>query len=186
MASIYDTTNWSAGSGTTADPYTSWTIGQVVQHGGRFYYCILAHTNVSGTIRTPVADSDYWGGYKTYAVGTLNTVVPHFFWVPSYAPSISSDPKVRSIRFGDGYEQRTPEGINNTLISVSLSFDKRTEIEATEMAHFLHIRQGQEAFSFLPPKPYSSTKKFVCRKWDLSVEFEGNYSLKATFEEVAE
>tara|TARA_Y100000310_G_scaffold343989_2_gene454399 strand:- start:250 stop:810 length:561 start_codon:yes stop_codon:yes gene_type:complete len=186
MASIYDSTNWSAGSGTNSAPYTSWVIGQIVLHGEKYYYCTQAHTNVSGGIRTPVADSDYWGGYKSVNIGGVNKPVPHFYWVPSYAPSISSDPKVRSIRFGDGYEQRTPEGINNNLLSISLSFDNRKETEVTEMAHFLHIRKAYEAFAFLPPKPYSTMKRFVCRKWDVSVEFEGTYSLKATFEEVAE
>ena len=69
---------------------------------------------------------------------------------------------------------------------MNLSFEKRSEAEATAIAHFLHTRGGHQAFVFLPPKPYSSMKKFVCRKWDLSVEFEGSYAVKATFEEVVE
>jgi phage-related protein len=175
MASIYDSTVWTSNSG-------PWTVGQIFLYLEKYYYCTQAHT----AAQTPAADSQYWGGYKSMSIGGVNKPIPHFYWVPSYAPSISSEPKVRSIKFGDGYEQRTPEGINNDLLSISLGFDNRKETEATEIAHFLHIRKAHEAFAFLPPKPYSSMKRFVCRKWDLSVEFEGTYSLKATFEEVAE
>ena len=93
---------------------------------------------------------------------------------------------MRTIKFGDGYEQRTPEGINTRLLKVSLVFDKRNEAETTAISHFLHQRGGSEAFAYLPPSPYSSMKKFVCRSWDVTMNFENNYSIKVDLEEVVE
>ena len=123
-----------------------------------------------------------WGGNITFD----NKTIPHFFWIPNYSPSISTDPTVRTIKFGDGYEQRTPEGINTRLLKVSLVFDKRNEAETTAISHFLHQRGGSEAFAYLPPSPYSSMKKFVCRSWDVTMNFENNYSIKVDLEEVVE
>tara|TARA_Y100000588_G_scaffold383843_1_gene473986 strand:+ start:577 stop:1083 length:507 start_codon:yes stop_codon:yes gene_type:complete len=168
MASIYEIPSWNNGT---------WSLNNIVIHGGRYYY----NTNECSNC-TPALHSSEWGGWSQFG----NAWVPHFFWVPSYAPSISSEPKVKSVKFGDGYEQRTPEHISSSLISLSLAFDKRSEEEATAIAHFLHTRGAHEAFVFTPPSPYGSAKKFICKKWDTSVEFEGSYSVKATFEEVVE
>ena len=153
---------------------------------GRFYYNLGYSTTAGGNTNATRPEQgggdDYWGGYTPY--GTANTIIPHFFWVPSYAPSINSEPKVNVIKFGDGYEQRSPENINSDLLKVSLSFDKRDEAETTAIAHFLHQRGAQEAFAFTPPSPYGSVKKFVCRSWDVTMNFEGNYSISVSLEEV--
>ena len=170
MASIYDIETF-----TTAHV---WYINDVTLNSadGRIYYAIKQQNN------TPSLTSTDWAGWTTY-----NTkVIPHFFWVPSYAPTITSEPKVNVLNFGDGYEQRTPQGVSNNLIKLDLLFDKRDEAEVTAMAHFLHTRDAQEAFAFTPPSPYASTKKFICRSWDVTMNFHGNYSLKASFEEVVE
>tara|TARA_Y100000593_G_scaffold31767_2_gene62470 strand:- start:8973 stop:9512 length:540 start_codon:yes stop_codon:yes gene_type:complete len=179
MASIYEIEEWSGASG------DKWQLNKVVFYAtnGKYYYCIKAHNrSYDGSVKPDYANSIHWAGHTTFD----NKAISHFFWVPSYAPSISSEPKVKSVKFGDGYEQRTPEHISSSLISLSLAFDKRSEEEATAIAHFLHTRGAHEAFVFTPPSPYGSAKKFICKKWDTSVEFEGSYSVKATFEEVVE
>ena len=153
---------------------------------GRSYYNLGYSVAVGGNtngIRPEQGGGDaYWGGNITFD----NKTIPHFFWIPNYSPSVSTDPTVRTIKFGDGYEQRTPDGINTRLLKVSLVFDKRNEAETTAISHFLHQRGGSEAFAYLPPSPYSSMKKFVCRSWDVTMNFENNYSIKVELEEVVE
>ena len=150
---------------------------------GRFYYN-LGYDSGDGNlnrIRPESTGGDaYWGGYTTYN----NATIPHFFWVPDYGTSVSSEPKVEVIQFGDGYEQRAPQNISADLLKVDVSFDNRDEKEVTAMAHFLHTRGAKDAFAFTPPSPYGSMKKFVCRSWDVNMNFHNNFSLKASFEEV--
>ena len=170
MASIYEIPEWTN---------INWAINDICSHGTaikRFYY------NLRGGYATPFVGSSDWGGWTTYN----NKTVPHFFWIPSYTASVSTEPQVDVIKFGDGYEQRTPQNISSELIKISLSFDKRDEKEVSAIAHFLHTRGAQEAFAFTPPSPYGSVKLFVCRSWDVTMNFKDNFSVKATFEEVVE
>ena len=168
MASIYEIPEWTN---------INWAINDICSHGTtvkRFYY------NLRGGYATPFVGSPDWGGYTTYN----NATIPHFFWVPDYGTSVSSEPQVDVIQFGDGYEQRAPQNISADLLKVDVSFDNRDEKEVTAMAHFLHTRGAKDAFAFTPPSPYGSMKKFVCRTWDVSMNFHNNFSLKASFEEV--
>ena len=181
MGSIYEIEEWSGASG------DKWQLNEVVLYAanGKHYYAIKSHNrSYDGTVNPSYANSAHWGGNTAY--GSANEIIPHFFWIPSYAPSINSEPTVNIVKFGDGYEQRSPENINSNLLKVSLSFDKRDEAETKAISHFLHQRGAQEAFAFTPPSPYGSMKKFVCRSWDVTMNFQNNYSISATFEEVVD
>ena len=169
MASIYEISTWV--NGTVASK------NAVYFYSDRYYY-----SSNDANHDTPSLGAAKWGGYTTYN----NKTVPHFFWIPSYTASVSTEPQVDVIKFGDGYEQRTPQNISSELIKISLSFDKRDEKEVSAIAHFLHTRGAQEAFAFTPPSPYGSVKLFVCRSWDVTMNFKDNFSVKATFEEVVE
>jgi len=173
MASIYDIDPYSSGTFSKND-----VVSQTSGGATTFWYSL-----VDGSISSaPSLSNANWGGYTTYNTKT----VPHFFWIPSYTASVSTEPQVDVIKFGDGYEQRTPQNISSELIKISLSFDKRDEKEVSAIAHFLHTRGAQEAFAFTPPSPYGSVKLFVCRSWDVTMNFKDNFSVKATFEEVVE
>ena len=169
MASIYEISTWVGG--TVAGK------NAVYLYSDKYYYSLNA-----ANVDTPSVGAAKWGGHTTYN----NKTVPHFFWIPSYTASVSTEPQVDVIKFGDGYEQRTPQNISSELIKISLSFDKRDEKEVSAIAHFLHTRGAQEAFAFTPPSPYGSVKLFVCRSWDVTMNFKDNFSVKATFEEVVE
>ena len=175
MASIYEIPNWSA-----SVTYSKNSIAYDSHATGAEYYYVISESVTSST--KPHNDSTNWGGHTTYN----NAKIPHFFWIPSYTASVSTEPQVDVIKFGDGYEQRTPQNISSELIKISLSFDKRDEKEVSAIAHFLHTRGAQEAFAFTPPSPYGSVKLFVCRSWDVTMNFKDNFSVKATFEEVVE
>ena len=190
MASIYEIENWASAPGTPAGTilYNKNDIVRGDNSGlanyNKYFYAIIdiVAENNYGPQGTNFPNGPIWGGHTTYN----NKTVPHFFWIPSYAPSINSEPTVNIVKFGDGYEQRSPENINSNLLKVSLSFDKRDEAETKAISHFLHQRGAQEAFAFTPPSPYGSMKKFVCRSWDVTMNFQNNYSISATFEEVVD
>tara|TARA_B100000614_G_scaffold262313_1_gene295220 strand:- start:2707 stop:3249 length:543 start_codon:yes stop_codon:yes gene_type:complete len=180
MGSIYDISDYEV---------TSYTANDIIHCGncssptstpnGRFYYNL---GNGNGARPEASGGETYWGGWTTFD----NKAIPHFFWIPSYSPTISTEPAVRTLKFGDGYEQRSPDGINTNLLKISLNYDNRDEAEITAISHFLHQRGGSEAFAYLPPSPYSSMKKFVCRQWDVTMNFDNNYSIKVDLEEVVE
>ena len=91
-------------------------------------------------------------------------------------------PRVRVAKFGDGYEQRAPDGINTLLRKwgVRLAADEATVKAADD---FLRARAGVEAFDWtaLDHRP----GKWVCRAWSVSYGPGGGAELTATFEEVA-
>ena len=104
---------------------------------------------------------------------------------PDKGMSRSSTPSVHKISFGDGYEQRTPDGIQNNLLQIDLTFPTRNEDEASAILHFFHTRNATEGFVFYPPKPYNVAKVFRSPSWDSTVPFQGNFSIKAAFIETS-
>lgn len=171
MASIYNISTWSTG--------TTYSKNDIVKYGTTttYYFYSLVDNNVG---IAPAISSNTWGG-----VANLNGVdKPVFNWTPSYNFNVSSAPLVRSIRFGEGYEQRLREGLNNNLIKIDLNFDKRNLKEATAIIHFLSERAAAESFIFTVPDPYSVRKLFVARDWAVSQVFINNFTVTAVFEEV--
>ena len=159
----------------------SYGLDDIVKHGDYHYYCITAHAN-SGGAKTPSDTSTYWNGTTVFGdAGTL----PYFFWRPAYNYSVKLEPRNRVVNFGDGYEQRTPDGIQNNLLQIDLTFPTRGEAQASAILHFFHTRNASEGFVFYPPKPYNVAKKFRCPTWDSAVAFRGNYSIKAVFAETS-
>lgn len=120
-----------------------------------------------------------WGGMANYN----GIQKPHFLWIPSYNATIDHIPKVKKIQFGDGYTQRSQDGINNQLITAELIFDLRTTQEACAILHFLKARRGVESFLFSLPAPYTRGL-FVCSQWQHSVPFKNNHAIRGKFDEV--
>jgi phage-related protein len=166
MTSIFTVNDW-----LLAEDYQK---NEIVKKDGLYYYAlrdIPSNTSFSTT---------YWGG-----VAQLNAVTfkPEFIWKPSYNSPADHSPKVRSIQFADGYEQRIPDGLNNNLLILNLTFELRDLPEAAAILHFLHTRKGSESFVFTPPAPYAERKKFICKDWSHNEVFFNNHSIRAKFEE---
>lgn len=107
-----------------------------------------------------------------------------FSWVPSYNAQMDEEPRVLSSTFGDGYEQRTGDGINNNLAKWSLRFDVRAVTEATGIRDFLRAKGGVNSFDWTPPMGMAG--KFICRKWSVNAAGPLSFNLSAVFEEVPE
>lgn len=157
-----------------------------VKSGGKTYYALRDH--LSGASFD--ADSVFWGGYTADPSGKVlanqdgSNTRPHFFFIPSYGSNFMLEPRSRISAFGEGYEQRLPESINNSLLKIDLTFETRDSQETKAINLFLQERSATEAFLFTPPDPFASLKLFVCRKWSNTNKFFNNNTVTTTFEEV--
>lgn len=107
-----------------------------------------------------------------------------FTYIPSYGIIQSKQPVVRSMSFGDGYEQRATFGINTNPRKWDLRFTGKTKAEADDIEYFLDSRKGVENFTWTPPSGASG--KWICRGWNRTIVDIDIHEISATFEEVFE
>jgi phage-related protein len=107
-----------------------------------------------------------------------------FTWLPSYGATAQRQPRVKTVRFGDGYQQRFADGLNATAEVWSLQFSSRDTAEASAIDAFLKARAGTENFDWTPPG--GSAGKYVCKSWERTVAQSNYESISATFEQVFE
>lgn len=109
-----------------------------------------------------------------------------WLWVESPGTSLQEEPRVRSAKFGDGYEQRSPDGINTQPQSWQLQFNDVENSIADDMLAFLRAAGGATAFNYVPLWSTAAIR-VVCRKWSRSQGSSwGQSSMSATFEQVFE
>ena len=91
------------------------------------------------------------------------------------------------MKFGNGYEQRNPDGVFSQLIDVDITFEKRTEREARAILHFLKARKAVESFAIKDlPNLYADNtvggfrKRFICPNFNSNFIFYNNYTVSAT------
>tara|TARA_B100001250_G_scaffold15210_1_gene13290 strand:- start:6033 stop:6629 length:597 start_codon:yes stop_codon:yes gene_type:complete len=91
------------------------------------------------------------------AIGFTVTGVTDRKIVPDKNFSISSTPRVRLQRFGDGYEQRLAEGINNRVDTFSPTFTNLPKAEIDDILAFFDTQGGITAFNFTYPDTNSTS-----------------------------
>lgn len=104
-----------------------------------------------------------------------------FGWKVSSQSSVTHKFDVRTVRFGNGYEQRQPRFLKPSLQSWEISItDYREEIE--QIRRFLDARRGVESFYWQPP----NRERLLVKVSEYSERSEGGrvWTLTATFEEV--
>lgn len=144
----------------------------VVLSNAIHYYAL---TNVPPN--NPPPNSQYWGG-RTVFKGESKT---KWLWNLSYSSPANHTPRLKSIQFGDGYEQRNRDGINNNLIEYDVQFNLLTYKESFAILHFLYERGGTESFVWIPPPPYATEKLFVCKDWRHLEIYTDNNSINGRF-----
>lgn len=81
-----------------------------------------------------------------------------------------TNPRVLLARFGDGYEQRMPDGINSLDQSFSVTFINRPIEEVDAIVEFFEAMLGVTSFEFTIPDTRAELKattiKVVCDSWD--------------------
>lgn len=108
-----------------------------------------------------------------------------FTWNPEYGASVERKPRVKTVSFGDGYEQRARDGINTNPAKWTLQFNMRDNTETDEIMTFLDLRGSSEAFDWTPPNE-ATTIRVVCRSWNKTLNKFNLNSISASFEEVFE
>ena len=104
---------------------------------------------------------------------------------PVYNTRINARPKVNILSFGDGFEQRLTEGLNQNPLSVSLTFEL-SQADATTAITFLNSRvEDGASFDYTLPSETSS-RKFVCTSFPRSIPFLNRVTMTCTFREVFE
>ena len=94
--------------------------------------------------------------------------------------------RVHVVKFGDGYEQRTPDGINSVVRTYELGWNAITKADANTLDAFFRARQGTEAFTWAPPEspnPLLDRSKWVCERYQRSNTAEPITDYQATLQE---
>lgn len=99
----------------------------------------------------------------------------------------SNTPRVHTITFGDGFEQRIADGINNLPQIMGVTFNTRPKAEIDDLVAFFETLNGVSKFQMtVDDTNGTETIKVVCKSWDQTWDYDNFYSLSATFERVYE
>jgi len=107
-----------------------------------------------------------------------------FTWTPSYGAQESSQPSVRAIKFGDGYEQRLAYGLNTDLKTWNLEFGNVSTAEKDQITGFLEARQGTQNFNWTTPN--NVVGSFVCQEWTVTSTGPSRWTISTVFREVVD
>jgi len=105
---------------------------------------------------------------------------------PSYPVKKSSSPKIRTVKFGDGYEHRILFGLNQNPKQFSLTWKDLSETDSDTIETFLDARADDNAsFTYTPPNEASSMQ-FKCSTWSKNMNYSNLATINATFVQVFE
>ena len=110
-------------------------------------------------------------------------MVDTFTYNPSYSAQNSVKPNIRSVQFGDGYEQRQGNGINTLRQMWTVAFTKRDLSEINAIETFFQTQAGVQYFYWTPPRQ-STQLKFICKEWQRTIEAGAVDTITATFTQV--
>ena len=110
--------------------------------------------------------------------------------VPDRTMSNTIKPRVLKVQFGDGYEQRIQDGINNLRQEFAVAFNNRPKAEIDDIVAFLNNKAGTTAFNFTYPDSNAgggeTTIKVVCEHWSQRYSYDDFYSANMKFRRVYE
>lgn len=105
----------------------------------------------------------------------------YFHWCVAANMQVSIQPKVKTIKFGDGYEQRIQNGINADLRTYSIMITVRRD-EELWINEFFTRHAGYKAFLWRNPHTNREIR-VKCPSWSANVMNTAT-TITATFEEV--
>ncbi len=108
--------------------------------------------------------------------------------VPSYGAQKTSSPSIRSVQYGDGYQQRLKFGLNQNPKVWNLRWNNISESDADTLEEFFNARADDCAsFDWEPLDESAGTiYKFVVFNWSKNINAKGRASIQATFRQVFE
>ena len=104
----------------------------------------------------------------------------------------ASTPRVLTAKFGDGYEQRAVDGINNLAETYTLTFKTRPKADIDDIVAFLDSKQNVTKFTLTLPDTNNTTRsgerdvKVVSETYTTNYEYDDFYTLNVTLRRVFE
>lgn len=110
--------------------------------------------------------------------------------IPDRSLKHSSKPRVLTAKFGDGYEQRLADGINNIEQTFTLAFNNRTDDDIDDIVAFFDDKKGVTSFDYTYPDTNAgggeTTVRVVCDTYDTTFVNDEFSSCSATLRRVYE
>lgn len=104
---------------------------------------------------------------------------------PNYSATKKSQPKIRVVQFGDGYQHRISWGLHQNPKEWTLSFNVSEE-DANIIEAFLDARAvDAQAFTWTPPDS-NTPYKWICPSWTREMFSYDRSKIEVTFQEVYE
>lgn len=107
---------------------------------------------------------------------------------PDFGATKKSEPKVRRVQFGDGYEQRLLYGIPGHMNPKvwDLTWTAKTNSDADAIEAFFDARANDAASFDWTPLDEATSYKWICRSWQRDHQYANVNRITATFEQVFE
>lgn len=90
--------------------------------------------------------------------------LPVFLWIPDEGVKDEPQESVLSARYGDGYEDLRPDGVNTVSIKRSAQFSVRSDAELDLIEAFLTARGRTQAFRWQWPTT-APDRVWRCDRW---------------------
>jgi len=103
---------------------------------------------------------------------------------PARSARATIKPIVRTVRLGDGYEQRLAFGLQRRPEEWTLEFHCRSTTERDTILNFFKARNGTESFDWTTPN--GDAGKWVCSEWDIEVDLNDYFMISTKFRQVFE
>ena len=102
---------------------------------------------------------------------------------PTRASSKGVQTRFLQADLGDGYTQRSGDGIQTIVESGGVTFEALDTTAANNLVAFFESLEGYQSFTWVPFRQ-TAAKKFICPNW--SESFRGNHltTITAEFQEV--
>lgn len=106
-----------------------------------------------------------------------------FTYVPDRGFSKTTKPRVLVYQFGDGYSQRTGDGINSMPSMYNLSFNGRDVDTANAIIAFLEATEGRTYFLWTPAGETYEIK-VIASEWSITHDTSISRNISVTFTQV--
>ena len=155
-------------------------------HGVPLAGAAFGQGGVSASLAVP-GGSYLYGGDGGNGAGILNpSPDEEFDWVESASTMLEEEPRVIETSFGDGYAQRSPDGLNSNPQMWELRFSDVELEKADAIIGFWRARLGVTPFRWVPLW-HTVSRRFVCKRWTRTHPNEwGQCDISARFEQVFE
>lgn len=106
---------------------------------------------------------------------------------PTYGAQKTSQPKTRTVKFGDGYEHRTVFGLPTHANPKEWNLTwEVSETDADTIETFLDARAVDSASFDWTPLGEATSYKWVCPQWSKTIPYLNRATITATFRQVFE